>query len=734
MEEKITGTIDHITYYDEVSGFGVLRVQPHKPKNTLFAGEDTITVVGIMPELRLGEEVEFHGKWVEDRRYGRQFRVSTAIPIRPTSEAGLVAYIGGDLVRGIGPVTAKRIVDHFGTALIDILDHEPQRIHEVPGLKSSLADALIAAWQQQEEERSTLIFLQGLGISGRIARRIYNTLGPDTRAIVEANPYELADSVYGIGFKKADQIARNMGIALDAAERVRAGILYVLHQLAGEGHTFSPLDTLIDQTLEMLDIDEVGHIQAQIDYLAQERRIIIEQITLDNALVQAIYLPLYHRAESGAAERIETLLRQAEPSPIQEEANILDWDSFLTHLAKHNDVELSELQQSAVRGALSSRLSVLTGGPGTGKTTAIQMIIAALETLEFSYYLASPTGRAAKRLGEATGRKAQTIHRLLGYSPQEGFLYNESYPLKTNMVIIDEASMMDVLLFYQLLRALPDDAHLMLVGDVDQLPSVGAGYVLHDVIHSGRAHVTRLNQIFRQREKSHIVINAHRVNQGQVPYTDNNSDDFFFFGAEEPQQAADLIVDIVANRLPAKFGVDPIDDVQVIAPMYRGAIGVNTLNERLQSILNSDSRAASIKIGPRTFRVGDKVMQTRNDYDREIFNGDIGRIYGIDYEEKILIVNIDGRLINYRIPEDTDALIHAYCISTHRSQGAEYPVVVMPVLYHHYIMLQRNLLYTAITRAKQVVVLVGQRKAIHYAVQNNKVAERFSGLLHRLKS
>jgi exodeoxyribonuclease V alpha subunit len=411
----------------------------------------------------------------------------------------------------------------------------------------------------------------------------------------------------------------------------------------------------------------------------------------------------------------------------------VNWNTFLKALAQKGEIKLTEQQQDAVKAALTTKVSVLTGGPGTGKTTTLRMVIEALNAKDLTFLLASPTGRAAKRLSEATDEPASTIHRLLEYSPTGFFSRDEDAPLDADMIIVDESSMIDIMLFYALLRAINPGTHVMLVGDVDQLPSVGAGNVLHDVIDSGIAHVTRLNVIFRQSEDSHIIVNAHRVNKGDAPIMDNSrTKDFFFFRENDPVKAAELVVDIVRNRLPNKFEVHPINDVQVIAPMYRGSAGVNNLNEILQQALNSDSHLAEKKLGGRIFRVGDKVMQTKNNYDKEVFNGDIGRVRGIDHNEGFMEVSIDGRIIIYDWNE-ADELIHAYCISTHRSQGSEYPVVVLPLMTQHYMMLQRNLLYTAITRAKKLVVLVGNPQAVHIAVGNNKVAERYSGLLARLK-
>ena len=448
--------------------------------------------------------------------------------------------------------------------------------------------------------------------------------------------------------------------------------------------------------------------------------------------VEAIYLPRFFRAETAAAQKLRLIA--SSPSLIANDHQHTDWTPFLKQLSEGNKDDLSPQQQSAVRAALTSKLSILTGGPGTGKTTTMQMLIdALLQKDKYRFALASPTGRAAKRLSEATGQKASTIHRLLGYSAEHGgFEHDEDYPLPADMVIIDEASMLDLQLFHSLLKALLPTAHLLLVGDIDQLPSVGAGNVLRDVIASGIASVTRLDQIFRQDDSSRIVSNAHRINQGQQPYTDNASKDFFFFNISDPEKAAAMVVEIVKTKIPERWNVDPMREIQVIAPMYRGAAGVNSLNARLQSELNSDARLANVKIGDRIFRVGDKVMQTRNNYEKDVFNGDIGFIHSIDRDDNTLQTVMDGAYVAYRFSE-TDDLMHAYCISTHRSQGSEYPVVVMPILTQHYMMLQRNLLYTAITRAKQLVVLVGTRQAVWRAVSNNKVAERHSGLLQRLQ-
>ena len=720
MQDEIQGEIKRITYYNEDNGYSVVKVEPDKTYPRAQARDGTVAVVGIMPALQEGESAQFKGEWVEDKRYGKQFRAQQAIPIAPQSEQGVINYLSSGIVRGIGPRTAEKIVAHFGKQTVKILDEEPRRIYEVKGLKTKLADNLIAAWAKNRAERNVLIYLQELGIGARTARRIYNKYGAKTQQVIQNDPYQLAQDIFLIGFRKADQIASRMGFKAGDKQRLRAGLQYALDEMARDGHTFAPREELMDTATELLGVDDrqalsvALHGQVAASNLVEDRlhlagagdRVRLRDLLQGEApIVQAIYLPRFHRAETAVTQYLQSMA--ASSSLIKRDHRETHWPTYLRNLSERNRVELSDEQQGAVRAALDSKLSVLTGGPGTGKTTTLQMLIHALGEGDYAFKLASPTGRAAKRLGEATGVPASTIHRLLSYSAEiGGFEHDENNPLKADMVVIDEASMLDLHLFHSLLRALQPTTHLLLVGDVDQLPSVGAGNVLRDVIDSGIASVTRLSQIFRQDDSSHIISNAHRINEGLQPYTDNKSRDFFFFNIAEPEAAAEMLVDIVKARAPQRWGLDPVHDIQVIAPMYRGEIGVNNLNARLQSELNSDPRLAQVQLGGRSFRVGDKVMQTRNNYDKDVFNGDIGYIDSIDDDDNLLEVAMDGSLVGYDFNE-ADELIHAYCISTHRSQGSEYPVVVMPVMTQHFIMLQRNLLYTAITRAKRAVVLVG---------------------------
>jgi exodeoxyribonuclease V alpha subunit len=726
--DTLNGTVERVTYYNPENGYSVVKIAPDGVvKKAAVANDGTIAVVGSMPELNPGEAVEFTGEWVENPRYGLQFRAEQVTPIVPTSQQGLTHYLSSGIVRGIGPRTAERIVEHFGADTLHVLNHEPERLSEI--VKPSLAKTLAAAWAENQTSRQVMIFLQGYGVSSKMAKRIFDQFGSMTVEVVQNDPYVLADEVFGIGFIKADQIALNMGIAADSPQRLRAGLSYALNQLANDGHVYAPRPQLLDTTVELLRVSESDLLETVLDQqlLAGD---LISDVSVTHTVEPAIYLPLFYRAETSAAQRLHRIANT--PSALTEQAAKLNWPGFLADLLDHNDIDLTAQQQGAVQAAFTHKVSVLTGGPGTGKTTTLRTVIEALASLKYTFALCSPTGRAARRLAEATGYDASTIHRLLGYSPAEGFSYDEDSPLEIDVLVVDEASMIDLLLFHNLLRSLKPEAHLLLVGDVDQLPSVGAGNVLRDVIDSGVAHVTRLEVIFRQSEDSYIILNAHRINQGEMPLTDNQSRDFYFFGAEDPHEAANLVVDIVQNRLPEKFGFDPVVDVQVIAPMYRGPVGVTALNEALQQALNGDARTAFKKIGERVFRVGDKVMQTRNNYEKDVFNGDIGRIYAIDDLGGGFEITINDQFQYYEWVE-TEDLIHAYCISTHRSQGSEYPVVVMPLLTQHYMMLQRNLLYTAITRAKQMVVLVGTRRAINMAVRNNKVAERFSGLVNRLR-
>ena len=725
----LSGRVARVTFRNPENGYSVLRVEAQgKTLPGARNREGRVTVVGAMPELNPGEEVEFGGAWIEDAHYGTQFRAETATPRPPVGERGITNYLSSGLVKGIGPRTAERIVEHFGADTLTILEQEPERLTEV--LKPPLARALSDAWQAQQASRHALIFLQNYGVSSRMAQRIHEKFGMETIPAVQANPWTLADEVFGIGFRRADEIALNMGKPADATERMSAGLRFALAEMTKEGHVFAPRDQLLEQAARLLGLDEDVALEAVLAQELQAGELRREEgVSADGQ--EAIYLPRWQRAERDAARRLCALAQT--PSQLGARARGLNWSQVLQALAAQSAEELTQQQRGAVEAACVHKLGVLTGGPGTGKTTTLKLVIAALVSLQARVALCSPTGRAARRLAQATGRKASTIHRLLGYSPAEGFGHNEDNPLKLDILIVDEASMIDLQLFHHLLRALPPAAHLLLVGDVDQLPSVGAGNVLRDVIGCGLAQVTRLSVIFRQDADSGIITNSHRINQGEMPLLDNRRSGDFFFQETEVDQVVSEVVGLVKTRLPGRYGLDPLRDIQVIAPMYRGEAGINNLNEALQQALNGNVRMAGKQIGARSFRVGDKVMQTRNNYEKEVFNGDIGFIHAIDENAGGLELVMDDRFLFYEWAE-AEELLHAWCISTHRSQGSEYPVVVMPLLTQHYMMLQRNLLYTAITRARRLVVLLGTRAAIGMALRNNRVAERHSGLVPRIRA
>ncbi|MFQ3536704.1 MAG: ATP-dependent RecD-like DNA helicase [Aggregatilineales bacterium] len=747
--ETFEGVIERITYYNEENGYTVLRLKPYKALPGQVGPDGLATVVGIFPMTpREGAEVRLSGTWVVHSEYGKQFKAETAEETVPESLEGLLRYLSSGAIRGIGKATAKKMIDHFGENIFEILSQAPHRIKEVPGIAEHRAELIAQAWQQHTAERDITIFLHGLGIGSRLTTKIYKKYGANTVAALRVNPYQLARDIQGIGFRTADQIARRLGLPTDSPYRIQAGILYALETLTDEGHVYAPRALLVETVKRLLALSDdseggeaeaeplAGSIDPSIDEairaLASESEILLQRVPNDDGeLIEAIYARPLFLSEHGTAKR----LRQMRDLPLSRlrHAQRMAWTKFFDVLQREDRVILTEQQRDAVRAALTHKISILTGGPGTGKTTTLRAVIRALEWNKARYELASPTGRAAKRLSEATGRPAQTIHRLLGYTPDEGFLRGEGEPLDVDMLIIDEASMLDQILIYNVLKALPPEAHLLLVGDADQLPSVGAGDVLRDLINGGIAHVTRLEAIFRQSSDSQIIPNAHRINRGQMPQLDNASSDFFMFYAETPEAAADLLVDIVQNRIPSKFGFDPMTEIQVLAPMYRGTVGIQVLNERLQAALNPHGRRAEKKLGNTVYRVGDKVLQTRNDYEKEVFNGDIGLIQAIDFTAQKLHVAFDDRVVEYAWEEAGD-LLHAYAVSVHRSQGSEYPAVVMPIMPQHYRLLQRNLLYTAVTRARRLVVLVGMKRAVAMAVDNDQVARRYTALAWRLRS
>jgi exodeoxyribonuclease V alpha subunit len=738
MSDGLEGTVERVTYYSEETGYSVLRLRPRGQRP--LAGHELVTVVGTLPEVSPGESLRLEGEWTRHPSYGRQFRADLCEQVLPADAEGLKRYLGSGLIKGVGPVTADRIVDRFGAQTLRILEEEPDRLTEAPGVGPKRAAGVAAAWHQQRAIRTVMLFLQGHGVTTGLAVKIYKTYGDEALKIVQEDPYRMARDIWGVGFKTADKIARNLGLPLDAPSRVQAGVAYALSQLADEGHVYASQPDLLVNVSELLEVstnlvdDGVAALNA--DGLVHRERLEYRDASepsLSPGAVReehAVYLTPFYYGEIGVTHHVQALVET--PATRLYRFRSMDWDGLLSQVARGAAVELSTQQREAVRTALSHKVTVLTGGPGTGKTVTVRTIIAALDAMNGTYALCAPTGRAAKRLSEATGRPAKTVHRLLEYSPSEGFRRDDRNPLNVDCLVVDEASMLDLLLTNHLLKAVDPSTHVLFVGDIDQLPSVGAGDVLNDIIASGRAQVIRLTEIFRQAANSGIVVNAHRINEGQRPIL-NEFGDFYFFSKEDPQEAAELLIDIVKHRIPRKFGLDPLDEIQVLAPMYRGACGVASLNEGLQESLNPPaSGKGERRLHGRSFRVGDKVMQVVNDYDREVYNGDIGRIRAIDQVNQTITVSIDDRPVIYDWA-DADALVHAFAISVHKSQGSEYPAVVMPLLTQHYLMLQRNLLYTAVTRAKSLVVLVGTRRALAIAVRNNRTRKRNSGLGLRLR-
>jgi exodeoxyribonuclease V alpha subunit len=742
MSETLIGTIERITFYNEENGYTVAQVTPE-------GRSYTVTVVGNLLEVSPGECLRLHGEWTTHGQYGRQFQVERYATVLPATVAGLEKYLGSGLIKGIGPVTARRIVRRFQLETLRIIEEEPQRLREVLGVGKHRATIIEQAWQEQKAIKEVMLFLQGHQVSTSHAVKIYKAYGDAAIDVVRNDPYRLARDIQGIGFLTADKIARELGLAHDSPQRVQAGIAYTLSQMADDGHVYVPEGELVHESTRILEV-KPDLVAQGIESLAADQQLHVESLTPPSTNLptyqpanlpphhslnegRAVYLLPFYHGEIGVANRLRTILNiEGSRLDFFRQANL---DRVFDHLVEQGGLMLNQGQREAVRIALTHKVAVLTGGPGTGKTTAVRTIIRLLESRHYRYALAAPTGRAAKRLAEATGREARTIHRLLEFKPQKGiqFQRNESNPIEADIVIVDEASMLDLLLTNNLLKAVHPQSHLLLVGDVDQLPSVGAGNVLRDIIDSGVAAVVRLTEIFRQAEGSLIIDNAHRINRGQVPLFSKTATDFFLFPAQDAEQAASLVVDLVQSRIPQKFGFDPMDDIQVLSPLHRGAAGVGELNRRLQEVLNPPAdRRPERRHGSRTFRLGDRVMQVRNNYDKEVYNGDMGRIVALDPIDQVLTVRIDDREVAYEF-SDLDELIHAYAVSVHKSQGSEYRAVVVPVLTQHYLMLQRNLLYTAVTRAKELVVLVGSRQAIAIAVRNNQIIERHTALDLRLR-
>ncbi len=717
----IYGLIERITYYNEENDFIVAKLQ-EKGKRELT------TIVGNLSGINPGESLKLSGRWVHNKKFGEQFQVENCEVTVPATVHGIKKYLGSGLIKGIGPIMADRIVKKFALDTLDIIEKTPERLSEVYGIGPKRIAMITKAWEEQKEIKNIMIFLQGHGVSAAYSAKIYKQYRERSIEVVKENPYRLAHDIHGIGFITADKIAQNIGIDPNSLIRAKAGVIYVLNELTEEGHVYYPEKDLTRKANEILKVDQEVITKA-ISELSNEKEVFIEGINNGDGL-NAVYLAPFYIAETGIAQRLRKL--KESPSNIRP----INPEKAIEWVQQKLGIDLAEKQKEVVILAATSKVLIITGGPGTGKTTIITAILRIFQQLKLRILLAAPTGRAAKRMSEATGWEAKTIHRLLEYSPQKGgFKKDQDDPLEADVVIIDEASMIDTLLMYHLIKATPAHAHLILVGDVDQLPSVGPGNVLRDIIESGIFTVVRLTEIFRQAQESMIIVNAHKVNQGEFPFLKDPErkelSDFYFIQQEEPEKILDQVITLCAQRIPDRFGFHPIKDIQVLTPMHRGIIGATNLNIELQRTLNSNQQ--SITHGSRTFKLGDKVMQITNNYDKEVFNGDIGWVSRIDQEDRELTIDFDGRSITYD-HSDLDEVVLAYAISVHKSQGSEYPAVILPVTTQHYMLLQRNLIYTGITRAKKLVVLIGTKKALAIAIRNNKPQLRFTHLSERLKS
>ena len=704
---KLRCVVEHITYQNQENGYSVMRA---KVKD--YA--DLVTLVGNLLDVPVGAVLLCDGVWKMDKRYGRQFVCETWEEVMPATVYGIEKYLGSGLVKGIGPKFAHLIVERFGTETIDIIEEDIERLYEVPGIGKKRVEKIRESWEKQKDIKNVMLFLQQYGVSTAYAAKIYRQYGKESIDQVKENPYRLADDIWGIGFKTADGIAGKMGYGKNDLRRCRSGIQYTLNELADEGHVYAVEEQLIEAAGKLLEADREPIVQAMAGMIASED-LIREQ--------EAIYLPPFYHSERGTARRLLALMTSRSSA-------LFEGNIDIQAIEKATGVGYDDVQVAAIRQAVRSRVMVLTGGPGTGKTTTTQGIIAAYRAAGLRVLLAAPTGRASKRMSEATGMEAKTIHRLLEFNPQDGYKRNDDNPLEGDVLIVDECSMIDIILMYNLMKAIPVQMRLILVGDIDQLPSVGAGNVLRDIIDSGQVPVIRLTRIFRQAQSSRIVMSAHAINQGRYPDTSNGKDtDFFFIRKDDPEQVAEEIVKLVKHRLPKAYN-QPLSNIQVLTPMQRSVVGAGNLNMLLQQALNTST--LGISRGGINYKLGDRVMQIRNNYDKNVFNGDIGIIEKVNMEDRTLCIRFDGSLVEYEASE-LDEVTLAYATTIHKSQGSEYPIVVIPVLMTHFVMLQRNLIYTGITRAKKICVLIGQPKALAYAIRNLTVNKRNTKLKERLR-
>lgn len=721
--ETLEGTLERVVFQNRESAWTVARIKPE-------GGGVQVTAVGPLTGVTEGTPLHLTGRWVTDPKYGRQFKVESYRTKSPETVVGIERYLGSGLVPGIGPELAKRIVARFGLDTLEVIEKHPERLTDVEGIGAARIEKIAGAWDAQKEIQDVMVFLRGAGISSAFAARVYKRWGSDAIGLVRENPYRLTE-IWGIGFRTADAIAQNMGIPATSPDRLQTGLVHVLITLSEDGHVHVPVDQLRERAAELLTV-EADLLDEPLEALVGGDKVVLETLGDRGPCISLKSLWIDEtEAARALAELATTPMKRFK----------IDATRALAELEAELGVELAHQQRRAIEAATADKCVVVTGGPGVGKTTIIRGVVQIFSRQHRAVALAAPTGRAAKRLSESTGREALTLHRLLEYQPQTGgFNRGPDQPLEFDAVIIDEVSMVDIALFHALLIALPPEAQLILVGDIDQLPSVGPGAVLADVIASRAATVVELTEIFRQAAESSIILNAHRINSGELPELspppgrDARRSDFYFVDREDPAAARDTVVELVAERIPEKLGFDPMTEIQVLAPMHRGELGTVALNLALQARLNPEHEGvAQLRRGDRAFRDGDKVMQIKNDYDKNVFNGDIGRIVSVSRGDRPIVVEmIDGRRCDYERSE-LDQLIHAYAVSVHKSQGSEYPAVIIPLVTQHYMMLQRNLLYTGITRGKQLVILVGSQRAVQMAVRNQSTKQRWTWLAERIR-
>ncbi len=722
QQEPIEGVVERIAFANQDNGWSVIRLK--------VRGRGKVTAVGKLLGVQVGETLRLGGDWVNNKRFGEQFEVASFVSVRPSTYLGIERYLGSGLVEGIGRGLAKKLVAHFGLDTLDVIDRQPERLREVEGIGAKRSRRIVEAWGEQREIREVMVFLQSHGVQSGHAVKIFKRYGAESIARVRENPYRLAEEVWGIGFLTADKIAADLGLARDSPLRAAAGVLHTLRRAAEQGHVFQPRQRLVETSMELLQIEE-SNLNPALDRLLERGDLAAEPFDSPREGPpgeQAIFLAPLATAEHSLAQRLRALTAQRE-LPLR-----IDIDKAVSWFEDAEGIRLAAQQRQALARATIAKVMVLTGGPGTGKTTLLRAIVRVLQRKHLQIVLAAPTGRAAKRLAEVTGMEAKTVHRLLEYNPvSRQFSRGLELPLAADLVVIDEASMLDTVLAQQVLSAVPDKARLLLVGDVDQLPSVGPGRVLEDLIRSDAVEVVRLTEVFRQAQKSLIVVNAHRVLAGQLPELRRAEDgaDFFFIERQQSEAVLDTLLKVVAKRVPSSFALDPRRQVQVLTPMRRGLLGATNLNAELQALLNPDGPAVSR--GARLLRRGDRVMQQRNNYDLEVFNGDIGLVHEIDSEDSQLTVDFDGRLVTYDF-NNLEELVLAYACSIHKSQGSEYPCVVLPLHTQHYVMLQRNLLYTGLTRGKRLVVIIGSKRALEIAIHTTTATHRATLLERRLRA